>query len=289
MGEHDDSKADSDSASARQEVVRLYGAFSARLLQAALIVALPIVIALRVTDAIPFWLVGVGCVVFAALFISLIDRHENHVFDEAEAEDIGINRLLQAFNRAFEGSASAIFWETAVPFTLAAWGSLLGYLFLSWTVTAFPLVLQIPILLSFGGGLFAMSAILARAEHRTTIVRMWGVGSGLFGAFTGFIMMVSWYLFYFACFTTILSDRGIAELIPRDAVSFDRTVAFYAWQALGLVPVLNTNATLRWSAPLTYVSTATGAIVLLFKVSIFVPVIGLAKALWSGDSARRDE
>jgi hypothetical protein len=214
------------------------------------LVAIPVLIALRVSGTIPVWPIAVVCVGLAVLWVVLMIKNEDRIdahFDEGFLREIA-KTFAQVWFSPFAGQPSEILWETAWGFAWAAWVALLSYLALSWIASELPLALQIPFLVIFGAGIVAISAMLAKGEQRNAVVRFWAtIAGGRFGAFMAFIALVIWYLSFFACLTAILQERELVELIPSSAASFDRIFSFYAWQALALVPLLDANETLRWT------------------------------------------
>jgi hypothetical protein len=286
MGEASESEAAREFREARQQALKQLGVLGARLLQAVLLVSIPIIVALRVANAIPFWPIGVACVALVVLMFVVLERSEDR-FNAAAQKEASKN-LAKFWVRPFEAPPSVILSDTLWGFVLPALGVFLVYLMFSWTASGLPYALQVPALIMFTLGIVGTSVLLARRENRAAVVDLWGLQWGRFGATMIFVFMVSLFLFFFACLTTILQERGLVELIPTAKVSFDSVTAFFAWQGLDLVPLLDANETLRWFPPLTYVSTGTGILVFLFKLSVLVSVVGLAKALWSAGSSREE-
>jgi hypothetical protein len=73
---------------------------------------------------------------------------------------------------------------------------------------------------------------------------------------------------------------AVSIVTPVGGLSLERVETFYAWQMADSVPALKITQTLGLSAPLTYRSWKFGVVVLLFKLSIIVPIVGSVRVFW---------
>lgn len=87
----------------------------------------------------------------------------------------------------------------------------------------------------------------------------------------------------FGSLTGVLQSRGAIHLIgdPR------RIMDFYLWHFLGAVPLLKVNETILWNQPMTYQEPQVGWLLLAFKVTVIIPVIGAFRGYWKYMQAKR--
>jgi hypothetical protein len=89
-------------------------------------------------------------------------------------------------------------------------------------------------------------------------------------------------ILFFSSVTYVLVDHGVLKLNGPPGVQISPEVIrdFYSWHFLHAVPLLQVNETLHWKEPLTYESGWVGLILLLFQLTVIVPVI--AAFAWRG-------
>jgi hypothetical protein len=81
----------------------------------------------------------------------------------------------------------------------------------------------------------------------------------------------------FAVVTMLLQDAGLVQLSVPGCASckpdvYD-VIAFYIWDFLDAIPLLNVTESLHWDVPLTYSGALMGWLVLAFKVAVIIPLI----------------
>jgi hypothetical protein len=74
-----------------------------------------------------------------------------------------------------------------------------------------------------------------------------------------------------------------AHLLADPIFFYSNLQDFFIWHFLEDIPLLHVNQTLRWAEPLTYTSPALGFIVLMFKITVIVPVTAAFVAYWKRD------
>jgi hypothetical protein len=80
--------------------------------------------------------------------------------------------------------------------------------------------------------------------------------------------------------TKELSDRRLIQLSPRP-VSSEQLADWYLWHLVDAIPLTNLTETLRWSAPFTYEDTWVGALIVLYILTVVLPVINAFRELAS--------
>jgi hypothetical protein len=81
---------------------------------------------------------------------------------------------------------------------------------------------------------------------------------------------------FFGSLTNVLSSRGLVNMEGDARGAID----FYLWHFLDAIPLLKVNETILWSQPMAYHQSRVGWLVLLFKVTVIVPVIGAFRGYW---------
>ena len=81
----------------------------------------------------------------------------------------------------------------------------------------------------------------------------------------------------FASLSVILQRYGYVKFEPPLPNELSPAVDFYMWQFLDSVPGLGIPQTLRWTQPYQYSDHLSGALLLLFRVAVIVPVIASFK------------
>lgn len=117
-----------------------------------------------------------------------------------------------------------------------------------------------------------------------------------FGRFTPFIYSFNVLLIaivFFSSVTYVLVEHELVRFsgpAERD-VSPGALSDFYLWHFLESLPLLKVNETLHWEKPLTYNSPWVGLVLLLFKLTVIVPVLAAFISYWAhlGGKQTRDE
>jgi hypothetical protein len=79
----------------------------------------------------------------------------------------------------------------------------------------------------------------------------------------------------FAAFDVYLAKRGV---VPGGAPSLLSAEESYAWHLLDAVPFLHVTQTLRWGEPAVLRDVLSGLMLLVFKVAVIAPFIGVVLA-----------
>jgi hypothetical protein len=163
-------------------------------------------------------------------------------------------------------------------------GTVAFYLFYRWVATSWPLFLQIP-LVGYSALVIPPCAwILSRPRSRAWAVRLWRT-VGPLGPACVLVTVLVLLTSLFGAITFIFERQDLIELSKGgESPSFEDIAAFYTWEFLKAVPLLDVNATLRWLPPLTYKDSTTGVFVLLYKLTVIVPVIGTFLLYWRFES-----
>lgn len=81
---------------------------------------------------------------------------------------------------------------------------------------------------------------------------------------------------FFGSLTRVLLARGAIHLAGDPEHAMD----FYLWHFLGAIPLLKVNETLLWDQPLAYHEARVGWLLLLFKLTVIIPVIAAFRGYW---------
>lgn len=83
----------------------------------------------------------------------------------------------------------------------------------------------------------------------------------------------------FASISVTLQRCGYAKFEPPLPDNLSPVVDFYMWHFVNLIPGLGIPETLRWTQPYQYSDHLSGAVLLIFKIAVILPVIASFK-LW---------
>lgn len=196
------------------------------------------------------------------------------VFLEIRYESAG--RIIErAFSAYFLFSWSMLI--TLAPITLFYWLSPL-------ILNNLPLSFQIVVFVVWGLLLILAVWLVATEKNRERVLKRLRKFS-LFApiAYSFNLLMIA--ILFFSSVTYVLVNHGVLKLngptgaqgaqIPPGVIR-----DFYSWHFLQAVPLLKVNETLHWKEPLTYESGWVGLILLLFQLTVIVPVI--AAFAWRG-------
>jgi hypothetical protein len=144
---------------------------------------------------------------------------------------------------------------------------------LQWTQSALPTVAHATVLMAFFAALGAWAWMISGER-----------GSRLFrtlyehGVKWPFLFSIALLLFAVLCFASLsstLNDHGLIRFEPAIARGeFWRFQDFYAWHFLNSIPGLKITETLKWPQPYDYKDSFSGALLLVFKLVVIIPVIG---------------
>jgi hypothetical protein len=81
---------------------------------------------------------------------------------------------------------------------------------------------------------------------------------------------------FFGSLTRVLLARGVIHLTGDPEHAMD----FYLWHFLGAIPLLKVNETLLWDQPMAYHEARVGWLLLLFKLTVIIPVIAAFRGYW---------
>jgi hypothetical protein len=99
------------------------------------------------------------------------------------------------------------------------------------------------------------------------------------GTVAGGLMLV----LAFSAVTGVLLNEGFASSKPApDGHVFLDLETHYAWQVTKAIPGLDATDTLHWSQPHELGGATGGALLLIFKILVILPVLGLVKYLLPG-------
>jgi hypothetical protein len=88
---------------------------------------------------------------------------------------------------------------------------------------------------------------------------------------------------FFGSLTNVLASRGLVRM-EGDA---RRAIDFYLWHFFDAIPLLKVNETILWSQPMAYQQSRVGWLVLLFKITVIVPVIAAFRGYWQYTQSKR--
>jgi metallo-beta-lactamase superfamily protein len=148
---------------------------------------------------------------------------------------------------------------------------------------------QVATLLAWGLILFLAVLLIATKRYRTRLFQLLrDVGSLAPVVYSFNVLMIA--VNFFAAVTYVLVNNGVIKMSNAAGTAgiylFPKLLDFYTWHFLDAVPLLKVNQTLRWSEPLTYDSGNVGVILLLFKITVIIPVIAAFTGYWKYEDDR---
>jgi hypothetical protein len=165
---------------------------------------------------------------------------------------------------------------------IIAFGPLFAFWLLSKLLAYLPLVFQIIVLLAWGFMLvWALLQITTESKRERLFQSLQKVGR-----FTPFLYSLNVLVIaiaFFGSVTYVLVEHELVRfsgLAERDDPA-GALLDFYSWHFLEALPLLKVNETLHWEKPLTYDSAWVGLLLLLFKVTVIVPVIAAFALYWA--------
>lgn len=87
---------------------------------------------------------------------------------------------------------------------------------------------------------------------------------------------------FFATLSYVFHGKGwVAFTAPAGSeVALWSLLDFYLWHFMDALPALKVNETLRWATPLDYQGAAAGWLLLVFKLTVIIPTIGVFVGYW---------
>lgn len=102
------------------------------------------------------------------------------------------------------------------------------------------------------------------------------------------IVMVS--VLFFADMTFLSVDPQELKTTSGKDLTYAALQDFYLWYFLDAVPSLKVNETLKWDRPpVSYEGGGVGALLLLFKITVILPIIGTFSGYWKFRQEEREE
>lgn len=263
-----------------------------------------------VSDDRKFGWRAIGLIV---IFVTLVTGLSALLSDGTPADILG--RALAAFILSILGilsyrypavhDALEKFFSSAIRFFVWTFVTLLPLVFFNWllsiVLTTLSLGFQIAVFAAWGILLaFAIQAIVTPGRRD----RLFGTGdepvsrfakrrkskkdrglSGLIGNPTPVVYALDLLLIatiFFSTITFVLAERGVVQLngFPESTPRVDPILGLYIWHFFETIPLLKVNDTLQWKQPLTYQAGLLGVIVLLFKLSVILPVTAAFSWYW---------
>ena len=150
---------------------------------------------------------------------------------------------------------------------------------LQWTQTHLPLFAHVAVLTIFFSLLALWAYMITGNRGKAFFKEVYK-----HGVKWPFLFSVSLLLFSAPCFaslTSVLSDLGHLSYEPQPTRGdLSRIQDFYLWHFLKSIPGLDVTETLLWESPYKYKDRLSGWLLLAFKVSVILPVIG-SFAAWN--------
>jgi hypothetical protein len=187
----------------------------------------------------------------------------------------GLDKCIRVLASSLALSAPIVFfrWLPTIIFRVQPWVQVIGML-------AWGLILAFAL---------ALIATNVRRKHMFEMLRR--VGSFAPVIYSLDVLFIA--VIFFSTVTYILASHGRLgfdvpkereHLIATPMFLYGAMQDFFLWHFLDAVPLLKVNETLHWSEPLTYTSPAVGSILLMFKITVIVPVTAAFVAYWKRDS-----
>jgi hypothetical protein len=189
--------------------------------------------------------------------------------------DLAVNTFLSAV-RAFSVWLSL----TALVLMVFGWVS-------QWIVDTRGPALQVILLVIWGlipgFALFLISTEKGRAKLFRRLKAL-----GFLAPFAYSINVLLVAVLFFSAATYILVDHGFLRVNPINGSSAPplSCALFYFWHSVDAVPVLKINEAFHWNQPLAYDSAWLGVTLLLFKITVIVPVIAAFASYWRQSAGR---
>ncbi len=76
-----------------------------------------------------------------------------------------------------------------------------------------------------------------------------------------------------------LAAHGVVD-ISGSTPGIGRLITFYAWQLADMLPAVEATDTLRWKEPVDYESADIGGLVLGYKITVVLTLLGVIRLAW---------
>jgi hypothetical protein len=184
-----------------------------------------------------------------------------------------IERVFNAYFRFIAwmlitvGNITLFYWLSPFIYTLRIWFQIVAFVVWGFLLTA------------------AVFSVATEKNRERVLKRLRKFSLFAPIAYSFNLLMIA--ILFFSSVTYVLVDHGVLKLNgpPGAQISPEVIRDFYSWHFLHAVPLLKVNETLHWKEPLTYESGWVGLILLLFQLTVIVPVI--AAFAWRGKKEPR--
>jgi hypothetical protein len=268
MGDRDDHSGDAPSALMPQASLSRLGSTAKITVITTLLVyvlaplAVIILLAARIGNLVPFWIVG------AIPIILLIIVGVFSSFSGDDTPSPGVS-LLEQPRQALQLSLLVACFVLLI--------SLGYYALLHITATDMPVVFQGIVFIAFGSAALILGAMASTARGRQLLSRWFTAPHNPY-AYPG--LLVTLIVLMTSLFGSVSFALQRLELIHFHAANgvqpnVDTLMGFYLWHFFDTLPVLAVTKTLHWAAPVKDYDRAAGVLLVLYTITVIVPVIAL--------------
>ncbi len=191
-----------------------------------------------------------------------------------------MNTIASKLNELSEGVQQIILFVVGF-LGLALLPFLIARFLLEWTLISVPLSIHWVVLGLLFGVLFFWAWLISGVRGHTFFISMYAHGIKWPLLYSIALLMFS--LPCFAALAVTLSKLGYLVLAPAASnrvVEISSVQDFYLWHFMDSIPGLAIPTTLHWENPFTSSDKLSGWILLAFKLTVILPVIG-SFAVWN--------
>lgn len=129
---------------------------------------------------------------------------------------------------------------------------------------------------------FGVAVVLAEEERRRKVVTLLSSLLGRAWTLSAIVAVFFALTSYFALFASVLAEHGMVSFVngARRRPDIDGLMNILLWNFSDEVPFLKVTQTLRWDPPFDYVDTGFGSVILLYKVSVILPILAVLRIYW---------
>ena len=149
---------------------------------------------------------------------------------------------------------------------------------LEWSQHYLPLGLHLLVIAFWASVVFLWVRIISGEFGKEMFIESY-VNGILWPPFVYSISLLVMAASVFASISVTLQRYGYATFKPPLPNELSPVVDFYMWHFVNLIPGLGIPETLRWTQPYQYSDHLSGAVLLIFKIAVILPVIASFK-LW---------